>query len=81
MSILHGIIKIFFSHVLIQILIIISDKSLFTPGAHPRRGTAGSLKPPQTPQNLKKNTDFEDISKVLRDLPFSRNQPLKSADH
>jgi hypothetical protein len=39
--------------------------------------------PPETPQNRSlKNTDFEDImmSDVLRDLPFSRNQPLKSAD-
>jgi hypothetical protein len=37
---------------------------------------------PQTPQNRNfKNTDFVDMtSKVLRDLPFSRNQPLKSAD-
>jgi hypothetical protein len=37
-------------------------------------------KPPQS-RNLK-NTDFVDIMipKVLRDLPFSRNQPLKSAD-
>jgi hypothetical protein len=39
---------------------------------------------PQTPQNrnLKKKTDFVDImiQKALRDLPFSRNQPLKSAD-
>jgi hypothetical protein len=43
-------------------------------------GAAG----PQTPQNRnlkKKSTDFVDtISEVLRDLPFSRNQPLKSAD-
>jgi hypothetical protein len=38
--------------------------------------------PPQKPlnQNLK-NTDFVDIiSKILRDLPFSWNQPVKSAD-
>jgi hypothetical protein len=36
--------------------------------------------PPKS--KLKKKTDFVDItiSKVLRDLPFSRNQPLKSAD-
>ena len=36
-----------------------------------------------TPQNWNlKNTDFVDIkiSKVLHDLPFSQNQPLKSAD-
>jgi hypothetical protein len=38
---------------------------------------------PQTPQNRNlKNTDFVDIvvSKVLRNFPFSGNQPLKSAD-
>jgi hypothetical protein len=35
----------------------------------------------QQKQNLK-NTDFVSItiSKVLRDFPVSRNQPLKSAD-
>jgi hypothetical protein len=48
-------------------------------------GGAAGLQPPQTPQKpkfKKKNTDFVDImiSKALRDLPFSRNQPLKSAD-
>jgi hypothetical protein len=52
-------------------------------GAHPReggRGAAGAAAPPPNP-NLK-DTDFVDImmSKVLRDFPFSRNQPLKSAD-
>jgi hypothetical protein len=39
--------------------------------------------PSQTPQNINlKNTDFVElmISKVLHDLPFSRNLPLKSAD-
>jgi len=38
---------------------------------------------PQTPQNRNfKNKDYVDtmLSEVLRDLPFSRNQPLKSAD-
>jgi hypothetical protein len=38
---------------------------------------------PQSPQNRNIiNTDFVDIMipKVLRDLPFSRNQPLKLAD-
>jgi hypothetical protein len=36
--------------------------------------------PPPPNRNLK-NTDFVDMtSKVLRDLPFRRNQPLKSAD-
>ena len=37
----------------------------------------------QTPQNQNlNNTDFVDTttSKALRDLLFSRNQPLKSAD-
>ena len=48
----------------------------------------GGLQPSSPPlqisqnRNLKKNKDFVDIivSKVLRDLPFSQNQPLKSAD-
>jgi hypothetical protein len=38
---------------------------------------------PQTPENQNlKNTDLVDImiSNVLRDLLFSRNQPLKSTD-
>jgi hypothetical protein len=51
------------------------------PGAHPRG--AAKLQPPQAPQNRNlNNTDFVDImiSEVLRDFPFSRNQPLKSAD-
>jgi hypothetical protein len=49
------------------------------------KGRGGGL-PGYSPQNSQnrnfKNTDFVDImiSKVLRDLPFSRNQPLKSAD-
>jgi len=36
---------------------------------------------PQTPQNRfkKKNVDTI-VLNVLRDLPFSRNEPLKSAD-
>ena len=51
---------------------------------HTQGGGVAGLQPyPQNPQdrNLKK-TDFVDImiSKVSRDLPFSRNQPLKSAD-
>jgi len=40
--------------------------------------------PPQTHRNRNlKNRDFVGtmISNVLRDLPFSGNQPLKSADH
>jgi hypothetical protein len=37
--------------------------------------------PPQKPETEIKETGFVDmISKVLRDFPFSRNQPLKSAD-
>jgi hypothetical protein len=45
------------------------------------RGAAAP--PPKTPQNRNlKPTDIVDImtSKVLRDLPFSRNQQLKTAD-
>jgi hypothetical protein len=48
-----------------------------------QRRVAGPLPSPQNPQNRNlKNTDFVDIvmSKVLRDSPFSRNQPVKSAD-
>ena len=46
-------------------------------------GGCRAVAPLKAPKlKLKKNTDFVDItiSKVLRDLPFSRNQPLKSAD-
>jgi non-canonical (house-cleaning) NTP pyrophosphatase len=45
-------------------------------------GRSAGLQPPPNPQNRNlKGTDFVDvISKVLRDFPFSRNQPLKSAD-
>jgi hypothetical protein len=44
-------------------------------------GGAGLQHPPN-PRKPKKKTDIVDImiSKVLRDLPFNRNQPLKSAD-
>jgi hypothetical protein len=37
---------------------------------------------PKPPKTEIKKTYFVDIitSKVLRDLPFSQNQPLKSAD-
>jgi hypothetical protein len=48
----------------------------------PKEGATG-LQPPQSHQNQNlKNTDFVDImiSKVLRDLSFSKNQPLISAD-
>jgi hypothetical protein len=47
------------------------------------QGAAG-LQPSKTPQNRNlQNTKFVDITteKVLRDLPFSRNQPLKSPTH
>jgi hypothetical protein len=52
---------------------------------HPQGGRGGAgLQPVPNPQKLKlkKKTDFVDImiSEVLRDLPFCRNQPLKSAD-
>jgi hypothetical protein len=45
-------------------------------------GAVGLELPPYSPNRNLKNTDFVDIllSKVLRDLPFSRNQPLKSPD-
>jgi hypothetical protein len=46
-------------------------------------GRGATAHPPKPPKlKLKKNTDFVAImiSKVLRDLPFSRNQPLKSPD-
>jgi hypothetical protein len=50
-------------------------------GAQPRGGGCRAAAP-QTPQKLNFKIDFIDImvSEVLRDLPFSRNQPLKSAD-
>jgi hypothetical protein len=51
-------------------------------GASKGWGIVGLLSP-QTPQNRNyKNKDFIDvmIPKVLCDLSFSRNQPLKSAD-
>jgi hypothetical protein len=53
---------------------------VFVRGA-PTGGCQAAAPPPHKPPNLK-NTYFVDImiSKVLRDLPFSRNQPLKSAD-
>jgi hypothetical protein len=49
-----------------------------------KKGDAG-LEPPPPPKHPKpklKKTDFVDtmISNVLRDLPFSRNKPLKSTD-
>ena len=52
----------------------IGHKFVFTRGA-PKGGLQPGS-PPQT-RNLK-NTDLVDIiSSVLRDLPFSQNQPLK----
>jgi hypothetical protein len=46
---------------------------------HPGEGAAG-LQPIKHQKEEFKNTDFVDImiSKVLPDLPFSRNQPLKN---
>jgi hypothetical protein len=51
------------------------------PGVHPEGGGAAGLQPPN-PKTEYFKTDFVGIvtSKVLRDLPFSRNQPLKSDD-
>ena len=47
-----------------------------------REGEAAGLQPPPKAK-LKKKTDFVDtmLSKVLRDLPFSLNQPWKLADN
>jgi hypothetical protein len=59
-----------------------STDHIIQPGAHTRGGAAG-LQPPPIPHNRNlKNTYFADImiSEVLRDFPFSRHQPLKSAD-
>jgi hypothetical protein len=47
-------------------------------------GAHAVLQPPQTPQNrnLKKRRfcGYYDIIMILRNFPFSRNQPLQSAD-
>jgi hypothetical protein len=45
-------------------------------------GSAGLQTTTNTPNRNLKKTDFVDIviSKVLCDLPFSRNEPLKSTD-
>jgi hypothetical protein len=59
---------------------------LSCPGANTRLGGGGWLpgySPPSKPQKVNlKNTDFVEtlVSDVSRDLPFSRNLPLKSAD-
>jgi hypothetical protein len=46
----------------------------------PKGGGVPGCSPAPKPK-FKKNTDFADIvSKVLRDLPFSRKHSLKSAD-
>jgi hypothetical protein len=47
------------------------------------KGAAGLQPSPNPPKPKFKTTDFVDmtISNVLRDSPFSGNQPLKSADH
>jgi hypothetical protein len=53
-------------------------------GAHPRGGgcRAAAPPPPNTKKPKFKTTHFIDImiSKALLDLPFNRNNPLKSAD-
>jgi hypothetical protein len=52
-------------------------------GAHPKWVLPGSTHPPPSPPQSKlQRTDLVDmvVSNVLRDLPFSWNQPLKSAD-
>jgi hypothetical protein len=48
----------------------------------PKGGCWGAAPPKPKNQDLK-NTDYVDvmISNVLRDLPFSRNQPLKLVDN
>jgi hypothetical protein len=48
----------------------------------PKGGGLPGCSPSKHQNRYLKNTHFVDIilSKVLRDLPFSRNQPLKSAD-
>jgi hypothetical protein len=53
---------------------------VLTAGEHPSGRGWGAETPPKT--EIKKNTDFVHItiSKFLFDLPFSRNQPLKSTD-
>jgi hypothetical protein len=50
-------------------------------GAHPSGGLQPLSPNPGKPK-FKKKADFVDImiSKVVRDLPFNRNHPLKSAD-
>jgi hypothetical protein len=56
---------------------VLAQATTYIRGA-PKGGGAG-LQPPQTPPKpkFKKITNFLDmISKALRDLPFSRNQPL-----
>jgi hypothetical protein len=59
--------------------------SIFVQGRTQGRGRAAGLQPPpQTPKTeiKKKKTGFVDImiSNLFREFPFSRNQPLKSAD-
>jgi hypothetical protein len=51
-------------------------------GAPKGEGGATGLQPSNPPKPKLKEIYFVDImiSKVLRDFPFSRNQPLKTAD-
>jgi hypothetical protein len=62
-------------------------KAVFEVGITKQERTQGEGLPGCSPRNppnpkVKKKTDFIVImmSKVLRELPFSQNQPLKSAD-
>jgi hypothetical protein len=51
-------------------------------GANPRGGGAAGLQPAPNPAKPKFKKHFVGtISKVLHDFPFSRSQPLKSADY
>ena len=53
---------------------------LLSAGAH-TKGKAAWSNPPKPPKIEIKEIGFVDIiSELLHDLPFSRNQPLKSAD-
>jgi hypothetical protein len=47
---------------------------------HPKKGLPGSS-PPSQAERRKTQILWAVILNVLRDLPISRNQPLKSADY
>jgi hypothetical protein len=64
-------------------MIAMDSGSCRTHGHTKAGGLAAGVQPPKPLKNRNlKNTDFLGImiSKFLWDLPFSRNQPLKSAD-